>query len=117
MHLPLRLTIDKTALVQNWRWVIDRAGVPAGAAIKADAYGLGAREAMRALHGAGCRDFFVSNWSEAEELRPVPEGATLAVLHGVGPDDVETAGLERLTICFVLFASALKIRRAQVNSC
>ena len=49
MHRPLRLTVDSAALVQNWRWLADRAGVPAGAAIKADAYGLGAREAMQAM--------------------------------------------------------------------
>lgn len=91
MHRPLRLTIDSAALVRNWRWLADRAGVPAGAAIKADAYGLGAREAMHALHGAGCRDFFVSVWSETEELGAVPGNANLVVLHGVGPDDVEGA--------------------------
>src|SRR5690349_4357068 len=68
MHRPLRLTIDRTAIQENWRWLQDRAGVPAGAAIKADGYGLGAREAAQALHHAGCRDFFVSTWAEAEEL-------------------------------------------------
>ena len=91
MHRALRLTIDSSALIHNWRWLQDRAGVPAGAAIKADGYGLGAREAMRALHEAGCRDFFVSTWAEAEELGAVGEGANLVVLHGVGPDDVEAA--------------------------
>jgi len=65
--------------------------VPAGAAIKANAYGLGAREAMDALYGAGCRDFFVAVWAEAEELGQVPDDASLAVLHGVGPDDFEAA--------------------------
>jgi alanine racemase len=91
MHRPLRLTIDRSALQANWRWLQDRAGVPAGAAIKADGYGLGEREAMRALHDVGCRDFFVSTWAEAEELGPVPEDASLLVLHGVGPDDVDAA--------------------------
>lgn len=91
MHRPLRLTIDRAALVQNWRWLQDRGGVPAGAAIKADAYGLGAREAMRALYDAGCREFFVSNWAEAEELGELSQDASLAVLHGVGPDDVQAA--------------------------
>ena len=91
MHRPLRLTIDSSALVHNWRWLQERAGVPAGAAIKADGYGLGAREGMQALHEAGCRDFFVSTWAEAEELGAVPDGASLVVLHGVGPDDVEAA--------------------------
>ena len=91
MHRPLRLTIDAAALVHNWRWLQERAGVPAGAAIKADGYGLGARAAMRALYDAGCRDFFVSTWSEVEELGPVPEGARFVVLHGVGPDDGDAA--------------------------
>ncbi len=91
MHRPLRLTVDSAALVSNWRALAEQAGVPAGAAIKADGYGLGAREAMNALHGAGCRDFFVSIWAEAEELGEVPDGARLAVLHGVGPDDVDAA--------------------------
>jgi alanine racemase len=91
MHRPLRLTIDRAALQSNWRWLAERAGVACGAAIKADGYGLGAREAMQALYDAGCRDFFVSNWAEAGELGEVPADASLAVLHGVGPDDVESA--------------------------
>jgi alanine racemase len=91
MHRPLRLTIDGASLAHNWRTLAEHAGVPAGAAIKANAYGLGAREAMDTLYEAGCRDFFVSIWPEAVELGRVPEGAALAVLHGVGTDDVEAA--------------------------
>jgi alanine racemase len=91
MHRPLRLTIDRASLVHNWRTLAEHAGVPAGAAIKANAYGLGAREAMDALYEGGCRDFFVSIWAEAEELGQLPDDANLAVLHGVGPDDVEAA--------------------------
>ena len=45
-----------------------------GAAVKADGYGLGARETVEALHEAGCRDFFVSTWAEAEALGTLPEG-------------------------------------------
>ena len=91
MHRPLRLTIDRSALQANWSWLQERAGVPAGAAIKADGYGLGAREAAQALYHAGCRDFFVSTWSEAEALGPLPVGTSLVVLHGVGPNDLEAA--------------------------
>jgi alanine racemase len=91
MHRPLRLTISRTALQDNWHWLQDRAGVAAGAAIKADGYGLGARETMEALHEAGCRTFFVSTWDEAVELGAVPAEAELVVLHGVGPDDVDAA--------------------------
>ena len=91
MHRPLRLTLDRSALQHNWRWLKERAGTACGAAIKADGYGVGARGAMDALFEAGCRDFFVSTWAEAAELGDIPQGASLVVLHGVGPDDVETA--------------------------
>jgi alanine racemase len=91
MYRPLRLTIDRTAIQENWRWLQDRAGVPAGAAVKADGYGLGAREAAHALYEAGCRDFFVSSWAEAEALGPMPLGTSVVVLHGAGPKDAEAA--------------------------
>ena len=91
MHRPLRLIIDSTALAQNWRALADHAGVPAGAAIKADAYGLGAREALRTLYDAGCRDFFVAIWAEVEALGSIPSDAALSVLHGVGAKDVQAA--------------------------
>ena len=91
MHRPLRLTIDAEAIQSNWRWLQERAGVTAGAAVKADGYGLGARETTEALIGAGCRDFFVSTWAEAEALGNLPENVSLVVLHGVGPEDGEAA--------------------------
>jgi len=65
--------------------------VPTGAAVKADGYGLGAIEVTRLLAEAGCRDFFVSTWAEAEALGPLPGDAELVVLHGVGPQDLPAA--------------------------
>jgi alanine racemase len=91
MHRPLRLTIDTKAVQSNWRWLAGYAGVSAGAAVKAAGYGLGAREATEALIEAGCRDFFVSTWAEAEALGKLPASVSLVVLHGVGPDDAEAA--------------------------
>jgi alanine racemase len=91
MHRPLRLSLDRAALQANWRWLRDRAGVPAGAAIKADGYGLGAAEVMGSLHQAGCREFFVSTYAEAEALGGLPEDSALVVLHGPGPDDMDAA--------------------------
>src|SRR3546814_6682288 len=41
-----------------------------GAAVKADGYGIGARQTVRHLGDAGCRDFFVATWAEAEEVLP-----------------------------------------------
>ena len=90
-HRALRLRLDSTALQQNWRWLQRFAGVAAGAAVKADGYGLGARTVTRLLAEVGCRDFFVSTWAEAETLGPLPDGATLSVLHGVGPEDMAAA--------------------------
>ena len=86
MHQPLRLTLDRAALQSNWRWLAGHAGTRAGAAIKADGYGIGAQETFEALIDAGCRDFFVSTWWEAEQL-DVPDEVSLVVLHGPGPDD------------------------------
>ena len=90
-HHALRLRLDSSALQNNWRWLQRVAGVRAGAAVKADGYGLGAREATQFLAEAGCRDFFVSTWAEAEALGPLPEGTELSVLHGVGPEDLGAA--------------------------
>ena len=91
MHRALRLTIDGPSLAANWRWLAETAGTACGAAIKADGYGIGARPAMIVLAAAGCRDFFVSTWAEADELGEIPDGATVAVLHGIGSLDLDAA--------------------------
>jgi len=95
--LPLRLTIDRAALADNWRWLATMSGRAAcGAAVKADGYGLGAVEAVRVLAEAGCRDFFVASWAEAAALDAVadggwPEGLSLSVLHGLRAEDMPAA--------------------------
>ena len=89
---PLRLLLDGDALIHNWRWLRDRAGGAAcGAAVKADGYGLGAVEVTRRLAEAGCRDFYVATWAEAEALMPLAPGLSLSVLHGVRDDDMPAA--------------------------
>lgn len=92
VHRPLRLTLDGAALASNWHWLAHRSGAAAcGAAVKADAYGLGAREVVHRLQIAGCLDFFVSTWAEAAGLMPWPSDLALSVLHGVGPADMAAA--------------------------
>lgn len=79
----LRLKLDGTALAANWR-ALDRlsGSARAGAAVKADAYGLGVAFAAPVLRDAGCSDFFVAHWAEVPSmLAHVPAGA-LSVLHG-----------------------------------
>ena len=66
---PLRLRLDSEALIANWRAMAALSGnAQTGAAVKADAYGLGALEVVPRLWQAGCRDFFVAHWGEAEAL-------------------------------------------------
>ncbi|WP_167954433.1 alanine racemase [Sphingomonas jejuensis] len=92
MSAPLRLRLDGDALVHNWRWLKGMGGSAAcGAAVKADGYGLGAREVVMRLAAAGCRDFFVATWAEAEALMPLGEALSLSVLHGVRAADMAVA--------------------------
>ena len=90
MPAPLRLRLDGAALADNWRTLAAMSGAAAcGAALKADGYGLDANEVARRLADAGCRDFFVATWAEAEALAPT--GVPLAVLHGVREEDMPAA--------------------------
>ena len=80
---PLRLTLDREALANNWRALDALSGTArAGAAVKADAYGIGARRAVEVLRGAGASDFFVAHWDEAEAILGLVDPAAIAVLHG-----------------------------------
>ena len=80
---PLRLRIDSAALAANWRALDRLSGTArAGAAVKADGYGLGIDPVMRALVGAGARDFFVAHWCEVLPLLAHVPPAQVAVLHG-----------------------------------
>lgn len=92
LHRPLRLRLDGDALAANWRWLEQRSGGAAcGAAVKADGYGLGARDVVPRLATAGCRDFFVATWAEAEELGDLIGDASLSVLHGLRQEDMALA--------------------------
>lgn len=92
VHNPLRLRIDGDALVSNWHWLAHRSGgAECGAAVKANAYGLGARQAVKRLQAAGCRSFFVATWAEAEYLAPWPGDLALSVLHGPMAEDMAAA--------------------------
>ena len=92
VHIPLRLTLDGEALTANWHWLAHKSGgAECGAAVKADGYGLGAREAVKRLQAAGCRHFFVATWAEAKALMPWPSELELSVLHGVQARDMFAA--------------------------
>ncbi|WP_332838028.1 alanine racemase [Sphingomonas sp. MA1305] len=91
MTAPLRLRLDLAALADNWRSLARMSGRAAcGAAIKANGYGLGAETVARRLAEAGCRDFFVATWAEAERLAPL-ELPNVSVLHGIRDEDMALA--------------------------
>lgn len=78
------LTVDLSALQNNYRYLLAQlAGARCGAAVKADAYGLGAKRVAQALYEVGCRDFFVAHLHEAMALRPeLALDAAIYVMHG-----------------------------------
>lgn len=79
----LRLAIDEAALAANWRALDTMSGTAAaGAAVKADAYGVGAAQAVPVLREAGCRDFFVAHWSEVKPILGLTLASSISVLHG-----------------------------------
>ncbi|MGH6787778.1 MAG: alanine racemase [Novosphingobium sp.] len=79
----LRLTIDGEALAANWRALDAMSGsAAAGAAVKADAYGLGMARVAPVLREAGCATFFVAHWCEVASLLVHVPPAAIVVLHG-----------------------------------
>ncbi|AMO71759.1 alanine racemase [Sphingorhabdus sp. M41] len=94
-NIPPTATVklDSDALVANWR-ALDRLSgkASAGAAVKANAYGLGVRDVVHRLMAAGCTDFFVANWREAQEIEDLTAGrAGVSVLNGVRAADMPFA--------------------------
>jgi len=79
----LRLQVDGAALAANWK-ALDRlsGSARAGAAVKADGYGLGVDAVMPPLLEAGAREFFVAHFSEVPALLEHVGPSQIAVLHG-----------------------------------
>jgi alanine racemase len=92
-----RLTIDLGRLADNWRALNARSPrAQCGAAVKADAYGIGLKAAATTLHDAGCRTFFVALAEEGLRLRAVLPEAVIYVLNGLTPQasgDLSAAAL------------------------
>ena len=79
----LRLRIDGDALAANWRALDALSGsARAGAAVKADCYGLGVENCVPALAKAGARAFFVAHWGEVAAVARFVPADRISVLHG-----------------------------------
>lgn len=81
-----RLTIDLSAIVENWRRLGTEApDIPCAAVVKADAYGCGLAAVAPALWRAGCRTYFVAHLAEGIAARALLPEATIYILNGLLP--------------------------------
>lgn len=79
----LRLVVDSGALAANWQALDALSGTAAaGAAVKADCYGLGVDACVPVLRDAGCETFFVAHWSEVPAVARHVPASQIVVLHG-----------------------------------
>jgi len=91
------LTIDLAAIAENYRLLVDQvAPATCGAAVKADAYGLGAAMVAPVLHRAGCEHFFTATLDEALALRPILPTCKIYILNGLPSGAAETVAAENL---------------------
>jgi alanine racemase len=92
-----RLTVDLGAIIRNWQ-ALDKvsAGALTGAAVKADAYGVGLVPASKALFAAGARFFFVATADEGLALRAALPESYIFVLNGLYPGAASLYVAERL---------------------
>ena len=80
------LSIDLRKLRHNWRVLSELSGsAEASAVVKADAYGLGARQISEALAEEGCATYFVATADEGAQIRSVLPSARIYVLFGIHP--------------------------------
>ncbi len=77
-------TIDLAALSANYTLLARKARTAqTAAAIKAEAYGLGARPTAKTLWNAGCRSFYVARPEEGATLRAILPRAAITILDGL----------------------------------
>jgi len=92
-----RIEIDLGALRRNGAAVARRAGVPLLPMIKADAYGLGAHAAVRALEPLEPWGYGVATVAEGEELRRLGVARSIVVFTPLLKEDLPRARTARLT--------------------
>jgi alanine racemase len=83
-YSPNRITIDTTALQDNFKFLKNKVGAncQTAAVVKANAYGLSVDIAVPALEQAGAKFFYVAHFSEALKVRELT-GLSIAVLGGL----------------------------------
>ena len=80
------LHINLDSMVANYRMMQKLSGeAECAAVVKANAYGIGDREVVRALVKQGCQTFFVANLQEAIRVRRTSRKPVIYVLDGFHP--------------------------------
>ncbi len=83
-----RLTIDLSALQNNYRTMREKSGTAETAAVvKSNAYGIGLAQAVPALSAAGCEVFFVATLAEALQCRQYADKAKIICFNGYNKSD------------------------------
>ena len=84
------ININLENLIDNYKFLKSISnGAKAAAVVKDDAYGLGARQVVKALKEVGCDTYFVAHAIEGQNIRDLIPDATIYVLNGVGVDSIE----------------------------
>lgn len=97
------LTIDLCAIQKNWLQLKTSSSATIAGVIKANAYGLGAKEVGNALYEVGCREFFLASFDEAKAAREyLPADSLIYVLGGLR--DIDLSELCRLNLIPVLYS-------------
>lgn len=82
-HQPV-LTINLSAIAENWQRLNSRSRLGSAAVVKANAYGLGMAQCAQTLRAAGATRFFVATLDEGRALRDtLGEGVWIGVLEGL----------------------------------
>jgi alanine racemase len=92
------LVVDLDAIAANYRLIRETCPTATvGAAVKADAYGLGLAPVARTLAAEGCATFFVATPGEGVALRAVLPGAEIVVLNGPDAGSLDLFRVHRLS--------------------
>lgn len=95
LYAPGILTVDLNALAANYRYFQAAVGAArqVGAAVKANAYGLGVRQVAKTLQAENCPLFFVATPDEALNLKSIDPALPVASLGGLSGCGREVAAL------------------------
>ncbi len=99
------LHIDLAALAENYHFMCACSGTAqCGAALKADAYGMGMDKVAPILYDAGCRIFFVALPQEGVRLRALLPDSDIYILNGLAGSCADFYAAHKLRPCLASLA-------------